>query len=141
MIGKGVTFIDMHAFYGCDFLTLYVEQSSGEVNWHSRWNSSYRPVVWDCELSEDGGYVVSVTVGDETLGNNNTSNTFAAPCRDGYVFAGWATSSGSGEIAYSAEQIAEVPEGTTLYAVWEEPSAEPEEPEEPADSAESTEEG
>lgn len=88
-----------------------------------------------------GGYVVSVTVGDETLGNNNTSNTFAAPCRDGYVFAGWATSSGSGEIAYSAEQIAEVPEGTTLYAVWEEPSAEPEEPEEPADSAESTEEG
>ena len=45
---------------------------------------------------------------------------------------------GSGEIAYSAEQIAEVPEGTILYAVWEEPS---EEPEEPADSAESTEEG
>ena len=138
VIGKGVTFIDMHAFYGCALLTLYVEQSSGEVNWHSRWNSSYRPVVWGCELSEDGGYVVSVTVGDETLGNNNTSNTFAAPCRDGYVFAGWATSSGSGEVAYSAEQIAEVPEGTTLYAVWEEPSAEPEEP---ADSAESTEEG
>lgn len=69
-------------------------------------------------FSEDGSYVVSVTVTEDSLLYVNESNTVSAPVREGYTFAGWAMSEG-GSVGYTAEEIGSVPAGTTLYAVWQ----------------------
>lgn len=108
--------IGAHAFYGCKDMTVYTDAESIRGEWQKYWNSSYRPVVWGCVLSEDKTYVVSVTVTEDTFQNEKTGE-FGSPEREGYRFVGWATSEG-GEAVYTAAQIVEAPVGTTLYAVW-----------------------
>lgn len=51
------------------------------------------------------------------IANTGAAGGVAAPVREGYVFDGWALSP-DGEIAYSAEQLPSVPEGTVLYAIY-----------------------
>ena len=129
--------IDDHAFYGCKQATVYVEASDAEsVLWSSRWNSSYRPIVWGCVLSEDGTYVTSVTIKDNTLFNKRNAEYTAPECA-GKVFLGWATQEG-GDVVYTAAEIVNAPKGTTLYAIWGDPSEVPELPEvpEPPESSE-----
>ena len=58
-----------HAFNGCNFLTLYCEGENAGGKWSARWNSGYRPVVWGCDLSENGDYVLSFTVGESSIEN------------------------------------------------------------------------
>ena len=41
-----------------------------------------------------------------------------APQYPGYIFAGWSTSEG-GSVEYYADEIVDVADGITLYAVWE----------------------
>lgn len=65
--------------------------------------------------SGEGRYLVSLTKGK--IANTGATGGIAAPVREGYVFDGWALSP-DGEIAYSAEQLPSVPEGTVLYAVY-----------------------
>ena len=79
-----------HAFYGCDSLTIYTELSSAPDGWEKHWNSSYRPIIWNCTLSEDKDYVVSFEMKDGGITNKNGSNTLSAPTRVGYIFKGWA---------------------------------------------------
>ena len=128
-----------HAFYsGKDVdLTVYTDAESILGKWDKHWNSSYRPVVWGCNLSEDNTYVVSVTIEEGTLQNVKAKGGFTGPERSGYKFAGWATAE-NGEVVYTAAQITEVAEGTTLYAVWQvegsEPETTPEVPEAPEGS-------
>lgn len=77
-------------------------------------------------MSDDGKYVVSVTIGQSSFSNCNESNTIHAPVRLGYIFLGWTTEYGSDKVQYSAEEIGNVPMGTVLYAVWysqEQPAA------------------
>lgn len=110
--------IGTHAFFGDNRATLYSDSATVPGRWEEYWNSSFRPVIMNCRFSEDGSYIVSVTVTEDSLFNVNGSNTVSAPVRDGYTFAGWAVSEG-GSVEYAAEEIGSVPAGTTLYAVWQ----------------------
>ena len=122
-----------HAFFGATGATFYTDAESILGEWHKRWNSSYRFVVWGCELSEDGGYVTSLTIGEKTLTNAYAVGEIAAPVRDGYTFVGWSLTEG-GEVDYSAAQLKELTIGTKLYSVWREGvDEEPEEEEEEED--------
>ena len=141
VLGKNVTEVGMHAFYGCKSLTIYVEAEAAPTTWHQRWNSSYRPVVFGCTLSEDGTYVVSVTVTENTFANVKEANIFMSPKCSGHAFAGWSATVSGEEKIYQANEIATAPVGTTLTAIWDKgdeplvelPKEEPEE--EGADSS------
>ena len=114
-----VTTINKHVFNGCNNVTFYTEYSARPQLWIGQWNSSYRPVVWGCTLSEDKTYVESFTKTAASITNSSAVNGMSAPLRDGYEFAGWATSK-DGEPVYTMETLLEVENGTTLYAVWTE---------------------
>ena len=129
-----------HAFYGMTNVTVFTDVAFEEgilpPYWNERWNSSYRPVLWGCELSEDMTYVVSYTVSVNKISNADALGATFKPERAGYTFLGWATAEGSTEVVYTAEQLSEIAEGTVLYAVWQE-GEEPEEiPEEGEGEAE-----
>ena len=120
LIGKDVRSVGMHAFYGCNQLTVYAEGYAQGAGWHPYWNSSYRPIVWGCTLSENDGYVVSIEVGEATFENVSIGNVVAAPFRAGYDFVGWALSSNNAEVAYVASELQNAPMETQVYAVWKE---------------------
>lgn len=107
-----------HVFYGCPRLTIYA--ACGKVEgWTGTWNSDYRPVLWNAALSEDGSYVVSVSL--EGAENAHAWGGITVPQREGYLFAGWAGSEGGAPL-YGIDELA--PETGTLYAVWTEAPAE-----------------
>ena len=118
VLSKDVKSISDHAFYGCKQMTVYTDATSAqEAGWSDRFNSGYRPIVWGCTLSEDKTYVVSITVTEKTFENVKANFGFKAPEKDGQRAIGWATTE-SGEVAYTPENIASAPIGTTLYPVW-----------------------
>lgn len=110
--------IGEHAFFGCNYATIYTDAAAIGGRWASTWNSSYRPVIFGCKLSEDGRYVVSVTVTANTVAYVNEFSMPASPVREGYEFAGWSTAEGASEGEISAEEIAQLPSNTTIYAIW-----------------------
>ena len=112
--------IGKHAFYGLNAATFFAEPDSIKPYWNERWNSSYRAILWGCTLSEDKSYVVSFIKNTNTYDNLSSPDATLTPEREGYTFAGWATEAGSSEVTYTADRLAEVPEGTTLYSVWNE---------------------
>ena len=121
VLSKDVKFISDHAFYGAKQLTVYTDATDAEsAGWSDRWNSSHRPVVWGCVLSDDGAYVLSVTIRENTLANVNAKFGFKAPEKDNGAqrAIGWATTEG-GEVVYAIGDIVSVPVGTTLYPVYE----------------------
>lgn len=120
LVKSEVETIGAHTFYGGTGLTIYTDAKNvDEAGWNNRWNSSYRPVVWGCTLSEDGTYVASVTIEANSLENVMANGGFTAPQRAGYVFIGWATSATATEHAYTASEIVNVPVGTTVYSLWD----------------------
>lgn len=60
--------IGANAFYADENATVYTDADSDNALWNALWNSSSRPVVYGCELSEEG-YVSSVTVTENTFKN------------------------------------------------------------------------
>lgn len=119
-LGGSVTSIGEHAFYGCQQTTIYCETSGIYNGWSSKWNSSYRPVVWNCVFSVDNDYVESVIIAKDGISNFDAVLGITEPVRMGYVFVGWSKSADGSSIDYSASMIADVQEGTTLYSVWRE---------------------
>ena len=81
--------IDANAFYACKNLTIYAESSTVLPGWHLRWNSSNRPVFFNCTLSEDNSYVVGITMKADGKLNINSFTTVRNFERKGYVFVGW----------------------------------------------------
>ncbi len=120
ILGNNVEEIAAHAFYGCKNLTIYTEAASKSEGWDLRWNSSYRPVVWGCALSEEKDYVVSFVKSAGNITNLNISNSLSAPILEGCVFLGWSTVSSAVEATYTLDTLDEVPDGRTLYAVYAE---------------------
>lgn len=120
ILSDSVRTIEKHAFYGCKSLTLYVERTSAAETWDKYWNSSYRPVVWGCVLSEEGDYVLGFAKTEGSISNKNASNVISAPSRAGYVFVGWNTNSSATTAAYTSENLTDAPVGRTLYAIWAE---------------------
>jgi len=119
VLGDNVEVVDAHAFYGCKQMTVYISADSIPEGWHPRWNTSYRPVIWGCELSEDG-YVASVTIGEDTVYNKKADNVIVSPKRAGYTFGGWSATVDGVETVYTASEIATVLVGTVLTAIWNE---------------------
>ena len=86
------------------------------------------PVVWNCVLSEDKSYVVSFTMKKDGIENVTEKNPLGDPEREGYAFVGWATEENSKTVAYKSENVAEAPEGTVLYAIWQQKTQQTEDP-------------
>ncbi|MBE6634763.1 MAG: leucine-rich repeat domain-containing protein [Ruminococcaceae bacterium] len=118
LICGSVESIGANAFYSCDGLTLYVSDKSDAEGFDERWNSSFCPVVWGCEIAESGDYVVSICGGDELLSNNFADTVFSAPLREGYTFGGWALDKGSDEPEYFSTELAVIADGVRVYSVW-----------------------
>ena len=117
-LGAHIQQIQPHAFYGCNRLTVYAESAQPNENWDRFWNSSYRPVIWECTLSEGKDYVVSFTKSPTSVENKNATNTITVPTRIGYVCIGWNTNSSATEATYTSETIVDVTDGRKLYAIW-----------------------
>ena len=124
ILHSGITAVGKHAFYGCADLTVYSDLSDAGELWDQYWNSSYRPTVWGCALSEDLDYILSFTGGAENIENKNSTNHLSAPEREGYTFVGWNTSSSATKAAYTMETLQDVPDGRRVYAIWDEISEE-----------------
>lgn len=105
--------IGSNAFYLCSRVTFYV--ADGAELPGAGWNSSFRPEVRGCTLSDDGTYVFSVTTDDLRYGT--ALGGLSAPSRAGFDFVGWSTNPG-GQIDYAADELASAPPGVTLYAVY-----------------------
>jgi hypothetical protein len=99
-------------------MTIYMQAEGETEGWNTYWNSSYRPVIWGCELSDDGTYVVAVEVSETSFSNYNERSGNSAPVREGYEFLGWSTSEYSQNVEYLLGEMDSVPLGTKLYAVW-----------------------
>ncbi len=119
LIPSTVTDIGDHAFYGATAATIYTDAKNYLGGWSDKMNTSFRPIVWGVTLSEDNGYVVSLTVTETTFSNVNAKGGFTAPEREGYDFKGWAESDSATTAKYTASEITSVPVGATVYAVWE----------------------
>lgn len=120
VLSNNITTLGAHTFYGCDNLTLFVESNEAASGWDKYWNSSYRPTLWGCILSEDKDYVVSFARGADSIVNKNQSNVFSAPIREGYTFVGWNTNSSATDATYTMETFMEIAEGRKLFAIWAE---------------------
>ena len=116
MIATTVTEIDKHAFYGCSSLTVYTEADKALDSWHKHWNSSYRPVIFGCEFSEDNSYVLYIVKSD--VSNLNATNKLSDPKREGYTFAGWGSSATASVAAFTSENLSDAENGRKLYAIW-----------------------
>jgi len=112
--------VGAHSFLSWKKATFYLEADSVPEGWNVRWNSLYRPVVFGCNLSEDKSYVVSIDVSKDSIKNVNARNPLSMPVRLGYSFDGFTTVEGSDVCEYTLEQLTEVPEGTTVYLIWNE---------------------
>lgn len=119
VIPGSVESVGRHAFYGCTKATVYCETDSIPAYWNERWNSSYRPVIWGCTLSDDGSYPVSVKIAAGSPSNVSAPDAIFAPYLEGHTFLGWAKEANSTEIAYTATDLTKAPVGTVLYPVWE----------------------
>ena len=86
-IPESVTYIGDYAFYECNALTIYCEVSSEPSGWSSSWNSSDRPVVWDCnnnDVADDGNVYYTADNGVKYALNNGT----ATVVRQGMTLSG-----------------------------------------------------
>jgi hypothetical protein len=117
-IPSSVTFIDEHAFYGCKNATIYTTLTLEETKWDLRWNSSYRPVVYGVSWNETENRIEALTIGENTFANLRGDSVITAPESAGLTFMGWATSE-NGPVVYDANAIAQLPVGTTIYAIWD----------------------
>ena len=118
IIPDSVETVGKHAFYGMANTTIFCEVAEAPIGWHFRFNSSYRPIFWGCELSDDNTYVVSFTKSDNNPDNVDENNIISDPEREGYTFEGWSTILNSTSVTYTTDTVATAPAGTVLYAVW-----------------------
>ena len=116
VLADGVGAIANYAFYGCQKACFYVEKANAN-GWENRWNASYRPVVYGVVLSNDG-YVVSFTKTATSFQNVNEKSILGGPVREGYDFLGWATTANATTAEFFGNEVLNVADGTTLYAVW-----------------------
>ncbi len=115
-IPSSIQTVEQHVFYGCSELTIYANFSKVPEGWHKYWNSSYRPVVYGCTLSEDNSYVLSVDKGH--IANLTSKTNISDPVREGYTFAGWGTSATATSPAFTSANLSEADRGVRLYAIW-----------------------
>ncbi len=116
-ISKATSYIGAHAFANNNKLTIY--SAIDNSNWSSLWNSSNRPFIKNCVLSNDAKQVVSF---EKTSVNPmpNYNGSINNPTYNGYSFSGWYTTSDYSGDSYSSLESA--PDGI-LYAKWKKNSS------------------
>lgn len=119
MVTSSIQTIGKHVFNASNALTIYTEYDAAPKAW-IHWNSSYRPVLFGCETSQDKSYVVSFVKTSATLANPNAINGLSAPLRAGYDFGGWTTVENGTTEEYTMETLINAPDNTKLYAIWTE---------------------
>lgn len=117
-LGPSVEYADAHAFYGCDALTLYVGAGAKTDSWDKNYNSTFVPEILGCVISDEG-YVILVTVNENTFKNKFSDTAIGAPHREGYDFLGWSTDASDRVAEYSADSVYLADCGVTLYAIWD----------------------
>jgi len=114
--------IGSHTFNLCYYLTIFAEPTSRPDGWHTQgivnFNMSNRPIVWGVNLSDCSTFVVSFTRTANNIQNYAAKNGMSAPFRQGYVFGGWSTTQGGTLASFTAQNVYNAPNGTTLYAIW-----------------------
>ena len=88
--------------------------------WSEKWNSSFCPVVWGAELSDEDNYVVCVTVKEGFISNGFADTVLTPPIREGYTFIGWNSNVLSDEAEYSLADLVNIKKEIKLYSVWKE---------------------
>ena len=132
VIPETVETLGKYLIYGNNQVTIYAESEGPLPYWNQFWNQAQRPIVWGCTLSADKSYVVSFVKNEGTIQNYNDFVNdegvqiygISAPIREGYTFKGWTTTEGGKVCEYTANEVINAPNGTTLYAIWVENQAE-----------------
>lgn len=117
-LGNSLAEIGTDAFYSCDNLTLYSSLDGAALGWSKTWNSTFSPVVWGCELSENGDYVYALSTKDGFMSNNFVDTVLSEPSREGYSFLGWSLTENDVEAEYATTELSGLQDGTRLYSVW-----------------------
>ena len=74
--------------------------------------------MWGGDVSENGDYVLSFTVGESSIENKTARNGFSAPYREGYRFDCWTVSTAEGQKTFAASLTADLPQGALAVAEW-----------------------
>lgn len=119
VIPNTVAEIGKHAFYGCNNITIYTDYEVAPEGFERLWNSSYRPIVWGCALSDDKTYVVSVVNSEDNVQNVSEQKVLTVPERAGYDFLGWSLAPDGTDADYLSD-FTTAPDGTVLSAIWAE---------------------
>ena len=106
-----------HIFYGNADITIYTDAVEAAPDWHIRFNSAYIPVVWGVTLSQDGSYVESVTVTENTF-QTLFRGEISDPVREDKAFLYWATEDDGSGTQYSSAELKNIPLGVKVYTVW-----------------------
>ena len=107
--------IQQHAFYECEKLTIYTAMDSKPGDWHSRFNSSYRPIIWKTEL-DDSNNVNAINLSSESISFKNALNGVNAPLKSGMTFIHWIDDESN---TYSMDNILTISDTKKLTAVYE----------------------
>ena len=145
VLSKDIETVGNHVFYDCRKLTIYTDAPAVPEGWAKLWNSSFRPIIYNCTLSSEGDYVVSFVKSAENsslIVNDRIAYSIPLgnPYRAGFKFLGWTTGGrdpefdsacvmnginppkGTDENGNQIDEPAFVPGapiGSTLYAIWE----------------------
>jgi hypothetical protein len=120
MLPDSVTTIGKHAFYSLNETTIYCESAEAPLGWDEKANSSFRPVIFGCQFSDDGSHVVSFAVSENSISNKEAKNGISDPTYAGHEFGGWTTEQGGTTAMYTSETVVNAEIGSVLYAIWNE---------------------
>lgn len=126
VIPESVQSMGYGTFENCDYLTIYTEQDSLQMQsvWKYDWNSSHRPVFWSCTLNILNEVVsfkkVSALLPNGSLDYPNAVNGISEPYKEGYILEGWYNNAQLTGTRYTVETIVNAPDGT-YYINWEKP--------------------
>lgn len=119
VLTESVISVGANAFFGCTSLTIFTDYNERPYDWSVDWNSSNRPVAWNCEISSDKSYVLSMVKSNSYLSNPNAINGISTPFRKDYTLDGWYENHSFTGTKYT--DIASAPSGR-IYAKWTEPA-------------------
>ena len=108
--------VQQHAFYECENLTIYTSIESKPSDWHARFNSSYRPILWSSILDENNN-VLSIMVSDEAISYKNALNGISSPTYfNDKEFKRWVDDDSN---TYSMNDLTEISGNIRLTAIYE----------------------
>jgi hypothetical protein len=116
--------IDAYAFSSYYMMTVYTNAASLPAGWDGECYEDAL-VVWGCELSDDGTYMVSFLAGNclGPWGEDWRDYELLEPRRAGFTFGGWALTAYDADLkaaAYTMETLWQATDGAALYAIWTE---------------------